>query len=452
MQEYQDGEDIRFNIPRVVIAGIQSGCGKTTVTRGLMAALKKRGLVVQPYKIGPDFIDPSHHTRICGRVSRNLDVVMAGEDGVIDSFYSGCAGADIAVIEGVMGMYDGMDTTYGSTAHIARLLKAPLLLVIPVYGMANSVHAIASGFKNYEPDSTLAGVILNKVGSPRHAELLKIGAQIPQFGFVPKDPSFHTESRHLGLVMGDETTTEEPVSLIEDSCDIPEIITLASSAPPLITQTKESEQDKPSCQATIGVARDPAFCFYYQHNLEMLERSGAKLTYFSPIQDHLPDVDALYLGGGYPELHAELLETGPARDEIRAASDNGLPVYGECGGLLYLTEGLAGERTYRWAGVLPGQAEMAQRFQALGYSEGKTTGGTSLTLEGIEVRGHEFHYSFVTPDRDAQYAISLTRGKGIQNGRDGMFVHETVGCYTHGWFSKRFSDTIVKAAESWKKR
>ncbi|MCA1916776.1 cobyrinate a,c-diamide synthase [Methanospirillum hungatei] len=450
MQEYQDGEEIRFNIPRIVIAGIQSGCGKTTITRGLMAALKKRGLVVQPYKIGPDFIDPSHHTRICGRVSRNLDVVMAGEDGVVESFYSGCAGADIAVIEGVMGMYDGLDSTFGSTAHIAKILKAPLLLVIPVHGMAHSVHAIASGFQNYEPDSPLAGVILNKVGSPRHAELLKAGAKIPQFGFVPKDPSFHTKSRHLGLVMGDETTTEEPVSNIEDSCNIPEIIALASSAPPLTTQAKE--QDTPACLVRIGVARDPAFCFYYQHNLELLERSGANLTYFSPMQDHLPDVDALYLGGGYPELHADLLETGPAREEIRAACDDGLPVYGECGGLLYLTEGLAGERTYRWTGVLPAEAEMAQRFQALGYSEGEMTGGTSLTPEGIEIRGHEFHYSFVTPDRDAQYAIRLTRGKGIQNGRDGMYVHETVGCYTHGWFSKRFSDTIIQAALTWKKR
>ncbi len=450
MQKIHDKEQVKFNIPRIVIAGIHSGCGKTTITRGLMAALKKRGLVVQPFKIGPDFIDPSHHTRICGRVSRNLDVVMAGEEGLTDSFYTGCAGADIAVIEGVMGMYDGMDTTFGSTAHIAKILKAPLLLVIPVHGMATSVHAIASGFKNYESDSTLAGVILNKVGSPRHAELLKIGAQIPQLGFVPKDPSFHTKSRHLGLVMGEEKTTEEPVTIIEESCDIPDIIRVASSAPPLTIHLQE--ENIPSPKATIGVAKDPAFCFYYQHNLDMLERSGAGLVYFSPMQDHLPKVDALYLGGGYPELHAEMLESGPARAEIRNACDNGLPTFGECGGLLYLTEGLTGERKYRWTGVLPGNTEMAQRFQALGYCEGKTTGGTSLTPGGNEVRGHEFHYSFVTPGRDAKYAINLTRGKGIRDGLDGMFVHETVGCYTHGWFSKQFSDTIIRAAENWKKK
>ncbi|HOJ95928.1 MAG TPA: cobyrinate a,c-diamide synthase [Methanospirillum sp.] len=450
MKENQEGENIRFSIPRIVIAGIQSGCGKTTITRGLMAALKKRGLVVQPYKIGPDFIDPSHHTRICGRVSRNLDVIMAGEEGVLESLYAGSAGADIAVIEGVMGMYDGMDSVFGSTAHIAKLLKAPLLLVIPVHGMATSVHAIASGFKNYDPDSTLAGVILNKVGSRRHADILKTGAKIPQLGFIPKDSRFHTESRHLGLVMGDETTTDEPVDIIEESCDIPAILSLASSAPPLTIRMQHAEH--PSYRVKIGVARDPAFCFYYQHNLDMLKKSGAALIYFSPMQDHLPDVDALYLGGGYPELHADMLEKGPARDEIRAACDDGLPIYGECGGLLYLTNGLSGERTYHWTGVLPGTSEMAPRFQALGYSEGQTTGGTSLTPKGIDVRGHEFHYSFVIPDRDASYAIHLTRGKGIMNGYDGMYVHDTVGCYTHGWFSQRFTDTIIRAAHSWKRR
>ncbi len=450
MQINQEAKQVKFNIPRIVIAGIQSGCGKTTITRGLMAALKRRGLVVQPFKIGPDFIDPSHHTRICGRVSRNLDVVMSGEEGVIESFFSACPGADIAVIEGVMGMYDGLDSTYGSTAHIAKILKAPLLLVIPVHGMANSVHAIASGFKNYEPDSTLAGVILNKVGSPRHADLLRAGAEIPQFGFVPKDTSFHTMSRHLGLIMGEEKTTDEPVTLIEESCEISEIIRVASSAPPInVDLHKESSL---SCKVTIGVAKDPAFCFYYQHNLEMLERSGAKFVYFSPMQDHKPDVDAIYLGGGYPELHAEMLETGPARDEIRSACDDGLPVFGECGGLLYLTEGLSGERSYRWTGVLPGSTEMAQRFQALGYCEGRTLGGTSLTPEGVEIKGHEFHYSTVTPSRDARYSMSLARGKGISDGQDGMYVHETVGCYTHCWFSGQFSDAIVRAAENWRKR
>ncbi|NLV26268.1 MAG: cobyrinate a,c-diamide synthase [Methanomicrobiales archaeon] len=444
-------EEISFNIPRIVIAGIHSGCGKTTITRGLMAALKKRGLVVQPFKIGPDFIDPSHHSRICGRVSGNLDVVMAGEDGVLETFYRRINGADIAVIEGVMGMYDGMDsTTYASSAYIARLLKAPLLLVIPVHGMSASVHAIASGFKNYEPSSTMAGVILNEVGSPRHADLLKGEAKIPQLGFVPKDPSFHTESRHLGLLMGDEKPVEEPVFIIEESCDIPEILKIASSAPPLtVKKTLEVNQEK---QIRIGIARDSAFCFYYQHNLDLLISSGANLQFFSPMQDHLPDVDALYLGGGYPELHADLLESSPCRIEIQKFCDSGLPVYGECGGLMYLTEGLFGDQTYRWAGILPAKTEMATRFQALSYSEGITTGGTEITTEGIEIRGHEFHYSFVTPADDARFGIRLSRGKGISNGKDGLFCHETIGSYTHAWFSKSFADNFIRAASVYKKK
>ena len=451
MKKEQESEDFLLSIPRIVIAGTHSGCGKTTITRGLMAALKKRGLVVQPYKIGPDFIDPSHHTRICGRVSRNLDVVISGEEGVLTSFSEGSQGADIAIIEGVMGMYDGLESsTYGSSAYIARLLKAPLLLVIPVHGMSTSVHAIAAGFKQYESDSTMAGVILNKVGSPRHAELLRGRAQIPQLGFIPKDASFHTESRHLGLVMGEETVADEPVSIIEESCDIPEIIRIASAAPPLHVHKPGTNT---AChKVRIGVARDPAFCFYYQHNLDMLSRSGAELVFFSPMQDHLPDVDGLYLGGGYPELHADLLQTGPARQEIKMACDNGLPAYGECGGLMYLTEGLRGETSYKWAGVLPGHAEMADRFQALGYIEGNTTGRTSFTPQGISIKGHEFHYSFVVPGKDARYAINLTRGKGIHEAKDGMFCHETVGCYTHAWFSKRFSDSIIQAAYAGKKR
>jgi len=369
---------------------------------------------------------------------------------VLDSFYTGAIGADIAVIEGVMGMYDGMDrSTYGSTAHIAKILKAPLLLVIPVHGMATSVHAIAHGFKNFEPDSPLAGVILNKASSARHKELLTGGA-IPQLGFIPKDEAFYTQSRHLGLVMGEETNTEIPISIIEESCDISGIISCATSAPALIIRHKKNESN--AKKARIGVAKDPAFCFYYQHNLEILEQSGAELVYFSPIQDHLPDVDALYVGGGYPELYADLLEAGAARAEIRRACEEEMPVYGECGGLLYLTERLIGEKTYRWVGALPATCTMADRFQALGYCEGKTTGGTSFTPFGIDIRGHEFHYSSVTPDRDASYAIRLTRGKGIEDGHDGMYAHETVGCYTHGWFSRSFSDAIVQSACHWKKR
>lgn len=444
-------ELVELNIPRIVVAGIQSGCGKTSITRGLMAALKNRGLIVQPFKIGPDFIDPTHHTTICNRVSQNLDLVMAGEEGVLQTFLKGCKGADIAVIEGVMGMYDGLDgSTYASSAHIARILKAPLLLVIPVKGMSASVHAIASGFKNYEPETQVSGLILNQVGSERHKQLLYERAEIPQLGYVPQCEIFKTESRHLGLLMADETENVNTGAIIEETCDISGIISIARSAPPLQVDKKVTENNQGEIR--IGIAKDPAFCFYYQHNLDLLTESGGILEFWSPMQDPLPDVDALYLGGGYPELYAENLESGPGRDDVRRACDNGMPVWAECGGLLYLTSGLSGERTYKWAGVLPGDSEMCNRFQALGYVIGNTSGGTQLTDIGLSIRGHEFHYSAVRPQSDARYSLLLERGKGITDGKDGLYVHETVGCYTHSWFSKNLAERLIIAGKRYRKR
>ena len=446
-----DNESVALKIPRIVIAGIQSGCGKTSITRGVMAALKNRGLNVQPFKIGPDFIDPTHHTSICNRVSQNLDLVMAGEDGVLQTFLKGSKGADIAVIEGVMGMYDGLDgSTYASSAHIARILKAPLLLVIPVKGMSASVHAIASGFKNYEPETQVSGVILNQVGSERHKQLLNERAEIPQLGYVPYNEMFQTESRHLGLLMADETESCNTGAIIEETCDISMIFSIARSAPPLEIDIQVSERNEGKIR--IGVAKDPAFCFYYQHNLDLLSESGGILEFWSPMQDPLPEVDVLYLGGGYPELYAENLESGPGRDDIRRACDNGMPVWAECGGLLYLTSGISGEKTYKWAGVLPGESEMCNRFQALGYVIGKTSGGTQLTDTGLSIRGHEFHYSSVKPESDARYSIILERGKGIIDGKDGLYAHETVGCYTHSWFSKNQADRMIIAGKRYRKR
>ena len=447
----QDNKITKLTIPRIVIAGIQSGCGKTTISRTIMAALMRRGLIVQPYKIGPDFIDPSHHTIICKRVSRNLDLVMTGENGVFNSFLKGSEGADIAVIEGVMGMYDGLDgTTWGSSAHIARILKAPVILVIPVEGMSTSVHAIITGFRQYEPDINLAGVILNRVNSPKHRDLVRAKAELPQLGHIPFNSSLFTESRHLGLFMGDEAELKDNISLIEDNCDIPELIKIAKTAPPLSIISESPQLSRKSVK--IGIPKDVAFCFYYQHNLDLLSETGAILNYFSPIQDPLPDVDALYLGGGYPELYADLLEKGIARDQIRSASEDGMPIWGECGGLLYLSEGISKDSKHRWVGILPGQAEMCNRFQALGYCKGITVGGTSFTKESYVISGHEFHYSRLYPQSDAKYTIKLNMGRGIDGGLDGLYTYETVGSYTHSWFSKKFCSDFISAADLFSKR
>lgn len=436
-------------IPRIVIAGIHSDCGKTTVSRGLMAALVRRGLVVQPFKIGPDFIDPSHHTRICGRVCRNLDPVMMGTAGVRETFVRACTGADIAIIEGVMGMFDGADgTSEGSTAHVSKIIHAPVVLVIPVGGMSGSVHAIAEGFRNYDPTVNLAGVILNRVGSSRHADMLKAGRTIEQLGFIPKTDHLEMGSRHLGLLMGEEHDIPDDLGrIMEEHCDISGLIKIARMAPPVMSIHSSTQNPN---RVRMAVAQDPAFCFYYQDNLDALIHSGAHLIFFSPMTDHLPEADLLYLGGGYPELHARSLESGPARGAIRKAGEDGMPIYGECGGLMYLGRGLSGADSQaagaRWVDLLPAEAYMENRFQALDYTSGISAGGPSLAPEGTEIKGHEFHYSRMEPDRDARYAISLIRGTGITGGRDGLYVNNCMGSYTHAYFSSRFADELVAAA------
>jgi len=440
-----------ISIPRIVIAGIHSDCGKTTVARGLMAALVKRGFVVQPFKVGPDFIDPSHHTRICGRVSRNLDPVMMGEQTVKETFINACKGADIAVIEGVMGMFDGLDGSLeGSTAHIARLLHAPVILVIPVKGMSGSVHAIAEGFSRHDPDVTVSGVILNMIGSSRHKTILQAGKSVEQLGYIPFTKDLEIGSRHLGLVMGEEHHVPEGLaSMLEEHADVSRLITIAKSASPLLKM--EDKRNVHTGSVHIAIARDPAFCFYYQDNLDRLKRFGAELIFFSPMSDDLPEADLIYFGGGYPELHAHALESGPCRDQIRAATEDGLPIYAECGGLMYLGRGLDSDTgSTRWAGVLPIEAYMEKRFQALGYTIGDSIGGPTVLPTGTPVRGHEFHYSRLDPDKDARFAITLSRGTGIMDGRDGIFVENCMGSYTHAYFSDGMTTGLIRAARDYK--
>lgn len=445
-----------LQIPRIVIAGVHSDCGKTTVTRGLMAALVRRGMIVQPFKVGPDFIDPSHHSGICGRKSRNLDPIMMGEKQVRETFITACAGADIAVIEGVMGMFDGLEGTHkGSSAHVARLLDAPVILVIPVKGMSGSVHAITEGFRKYDPNVHMAGVILNMVGSSRHKEMLQTGKTIEQFGFVPVSESLKISSRHLGLYMaGESAVPHDLAELMEENCDIDSLIAVAHDAPSLIPVQSTTPQQEDGIR--IAVAYDEAFCFYYQDNLDRLKNAGAELTFFSPITEALPPVDLLYLGGGYPELHADSLGSSPACRQIRTAVEDGMPVLGECGGLMYLGRGLSGGdengKEVRWVDILPAEAWMERRFQALGYTQGVAQGGPSLAPAGTPIQGHEFHYSRIEPEPDARYAIRLSRGKGICEGKDGIYVENCMGCYTHAYFSEEMAGRLVDAGHRFQHR
>jgi cobyrinic acid a,c-diamide synthase len=440
-------------IPRVVIAGTHSGCGKTTVARGLMQAFRRMGLVVQPFKVGPDFIDPGYHTGICDRPSRNLDPFMMGEEGVVETFTRASKGADVAVIEGVMGLFDGLDGTgISSTAHVASILKAPVVLVTDVRGMSRSVHALVRGYGSYDPCIGLSGVIFNRVGSERHRSLIERELSVRALGFVPRDPQLSIESRHLGLKMAFELA-EKPgdPNVVGDSCDLEAIRDIAAAAPPIpdLVSRKPSKEDL----ARIGVAFDPAFCFYYQDNLDRLKGSGATLEFFSTLEDRLPPADGYYLGGGYPELHADGLERSDCRHQLKDAADDGIPIFGECGGMMYLTDSITNEENaYRMAGVLPAGAVMTGKIQALGYSFGCWNSGPGIACPGLPIRGHEFHYSFLDVSGDARFAIEISRGKGICDGRDGLYVHEAVGSYTHSYFSPEFSDRFVAAAQGYQKR
>jgi cobyrinic acid a,c-diamide synthase len=442
--------DIGFMIPAVLIAGTHSGVGKTTVTLGLMAALRRRGLKVQPFKVGPDFIDPSHHTVICGRPSRNLDPFMMGQEGVQRSFFSALAGADVAVVEGVMGLFDGMDgTEVSSTAQVAKILDIPVLLVINVHGMSRSAAALEQGFANYDPNVRLAGTILNHVGSSRHLTMLKSALEYPIFGALPRNKEMEMSSRHLGLVMGfeKEHDIQAQATLLEENSDIDKILKLCAVVCQASKETPSREKS-----VRIGIAQDEAFCFYYHENLRELEMRGAELIPFSPLCDNLPEVDGLYIGGGYPELHAAALESAPARGQIKLASEDGMPIYGECGGLMYLGSSIESNAcSYKMVGALPGTTIMTKKLQALGYVKAKVVGANPAADIGEIVRGHEFHYSLFDSDKDARFAYQLERGKGIKDGYDGVVEHNTIGGYLHAHFYSHSTDRLIECCKRYKR-
>jgi len=441
-------------IPRLVIAGTHSGCGKTTVASGIMSALTARGLIVQPFKVGPDFIDPSHHTLICHRACRNLDPFMMGEDGVLDTFLKSCEGADISIIEGVMGMYDGVDgSDCASTAHVARLLHAPIVLVVDVAGMSRSVHALIGGYREFDPSLGIAGIIFNKVGSRRHRQMIESSLVAEAFGWIPRRDDIALKSRHLGLVMAHESIAlAEAGAVIEEHCDVAKLVAAARAAPPLCPLNKPSFVKRSAPLVTLGVAMDAAFCFYYQDNLDRLRAYGADIIFFSPLEDSIPAVDGLYLGGGYPELHLAGLEAAESTKTLGLLVDEGLPVYAECGGLMYLLQAITADRTYRMCNILPAEAEMTKKIQALGYVKGKSRSNTSFIPVPIMITGHEFHYSHIVAERDARYAFRLSRGKGIDNGQDGLWINHALGSYTHQYFTNRFAEAFVKAALRYKNR
>lgn len=395
-------------IPRIVVAGTSSGSGKTTVACGLIGALRARGRVVQGFKVGPDFIDPTHHALASGRPGRNLDAYLSGPELIAPLVRHGQQGAEIAVIEGVMGMFDGASGRgeLASTAHVAKLLDAPVVLVLDAAAMARSAAAIVHGFRSFDPDVRVAGVIFNRVGSDIHEQLLReavADSGLPVLGALRRDDRIVTPERHLGLVPVVEredrarATLDALAAAAERYVDLDAVERLAADAPALDGPTWSPRAASPIAAGTrIAVAGGPAFSFHYTENLELLEGAGAELVPFDPLRDEaLPeDVGGLVLAGGFPEIFgAELSANVPLRREIAAFAARGRPVLAECGGLLYLGTELDG---HELVGALPVRGTMTGRL-TLGYREAVTATATLWLPAGASVRGHEFHYSRVEP-------------------------------------------------------
>ncbi len=407
-------------IPRLVIAAPASGSGKTTVACGLMAALRARGLAVSGHKVGPDYIDPGYHALATGRPPRNLDPFLCGEDLIAPLFLHGAAGAQIAVIEGVMGLFDGVDPAvlsglepgFGSTAHMARLLRAPVVLVVDAARAGRSVAALAAGFAGFDPRTPVDGVILNQVASDRHERLLRealASSGMPVYGAIRRSEGIITPSRHLGLIPAAEreATADQAIdqmgALIAASCDLDALLALALRAPALSARPWEpaGTPDPPRPAPVVAVAGGPAFTFGYTEQAELLEAAGSRVARFDPLRDEdLPaGTGGLILGGGFPEVHAAALSANERlRGQVAALAGRGAPVAAECAGLLYLARTLDGRPM---CGVLDVRATMTQKL-TLGYRHAVAVTDSVLARAGDVVRGHEFHRTVTVPTQDAR--------------------------------------------------
>lgn len=437
-----------MNYPRLIIAGTQSGVGKTTVSMGLMAAMSKR-IKVQPFKVGPDYIDPAYHTFITGRKSRNLDGWMLDEDKVRYLFAKNASTAQLSVIEGVMGLFDGAEvrSVTGSTAHVAKTLKAPVILVIDGSGMSASGAAMVLGYKTLEDGVDLAGVIVNKVSGEVHYNLIKEAIEtrtgVRVYGYLPKDNSVELPSRHLGLVPsveieGLKKKIERLAEHIEKTIEVENLIKLAENWEKKVPTADLIIEKAAGDTIPIAVAYDKAFNFYYWDNLDLLEELGAELRFFSPMKDkHLPEnVAGIIFGGGFPEVFAAELEGNMSmKEEIKTALSNKMPYYAECGGLMYLLEELEDfqHREYKMVGYFPGKCQMTSRLQRFGYAHLAITEDCVFGKEGQTIKIHEFHRSHVIGnDLKTVYHLKKIRSNQILKEWDCGFTKDNgVAGYPH---------------------
>ena len=452
-----------MNIPRIVIGGVTSAVGKTTISTAIMYTLKQKGLHVQPFKVGPDFIDPSYHTYVTGRQSRNLDVWMMGENGVLKCFHNASSGADIAVVEGVMGLFDGISgkDDFSSTAQVAKILNAPVILVIDAGKAARSIAAIATGFLHFDKKLRIIGTILNNVAGDKHANFITEAfadkVKVPIIGIVRRSKEITMVERHLGLIPTPELEEKQKRAIFQSAKFVSEQIDLDKIKYLLdkVQTTDPLQKQLPNGQIKIAVAIDESFNFYYADNLDALREQKAELIFFSPINDcKLPEnIHGVILGGGFPEVLADKLEKNQSMGKsITKAAENGIPIYGECGGLMYLTRSIKGYsgnegKKRNMVGLIDADTFISGKL-TLNYTEANSN--ASIFGKISKVRGHEFHYSRIENiAKDSKFAYVMRRGNGIDNKKDGFMVYNCLASYMHLHFAdsrlpKRFIESCFK--------
>lgn len=422
----------------IMIAGTNSGVGKTTISLGIMKALTNRGITVAPFKVGPDYIDPKFHEFVTGNASYNLDSYLLNKEVVTNLFNKNSKDKDISIIEGVMGLYDGfgIEKDNASSSHIAKILKLPIILVVDGRGMSLSLAALISGYKNFDKDINIAGVIINNVSSKMHYDLLSTIVEkennIPCLGYLPKNLDISLKSRHLGLIPAEEVDELEEKSeklskIIEETIDLDKILEISKLE---VIKTKNYIDITKKYDLRIGVFKDKAFNFYYKDNLGLLEELGITLISISPIKDEkLPDVDALYIGGGFPEVFSNELETNKSfREDLKEKLEKGLPCYAECGGLMYLTNSIydLDSNKSEMVGFIDTDSHMTEKLQRFGYIE--------IDFKGININAHEFHRSMIdeNDELDFLYNISKKReGKVYKKWKCGIKKQNTLSGYPH---------------------
>lgn len=450
-----------MKIPRLVIAGTNSGVGKTLISCAIIHGIKKQGYSIQPFKVGPDYIDPSYLSSISKNETRNLDAWLMGEQELITSFTKN-SNSDCSIIEGVMGFYDGLSGTsnFSSTHHVASLLNSPVILVLDASKTARSIAATVLGFKKFHKNSKIVGLILNKLGSKKHEMLCKQALnsiKIPIVGLVPKDPEHSLPSRHLGLVPVTEQTSiknkiQTIAKKISDHIDIDKLIEISNNTSSL---PKYKNKKIKNVKTTIAVALDNSFNFYYQDNLEALQREGAKIRFFSPICDSkIPNCDGIYIGGGFPEILGNLLQKNlKMKKMIKNLAEKNVPIYAECGGLMYLTRSITfRNKKYNMVGLFDADTKMTKKMK-LNYTKGHIESNCIISTKSKNFRGHEFHYSEIDSiSHDSKFAYKLSIGEGIKNKQDGLIDYNTLASYGHLYFdssdyAQKFVEQCIKTSK-----